>query len=130
EPPIEFLDRLEYLGVTEVRVVQGRGLRAEFAEQSRRRIREPAVCQRLVVKKRSWIGRGQRDLNRVRVDLSGEPDRLFDGFLGLAWKAEDECAVDGDSEFVAILCEPPGYVDPHALLDIVQDLLITRLVAD
>ena len=33
-------------------------------------------------------------------------------------------------ELVAVLGEAPRDVDPHALLDVVQDLLVARLVAD
>ena len=35
-----------------------------------------------------------------------------------------------DAELVAILGEPLGDIDPHALLDVVQDLLVAALVAD
>src|SRR5262245_12133455 len=113
-----------------MRVVQGGSLRTKITQQFWRLIHQPAVLQRLLVKKRAWIWRGQRDLDRMRVDLSGKADRLFDGFLCLAWKAENECAVDSDAELVAILGEPPGYIYSHALLDIMQDLLIAGLVSN
>ena len=45
-------------------------------------------------------------------------------------RPEDEGAVDGDPELVAILGEALGDVDQHALLDVVQDLLVAGLVAD
>src|SRR5215471_3316651 len=102
-----------------MRVVQSCGLCAQLAEQSRRLIQEPVVRQRLLVKKRARIWCGQRDLDRVRVNFGREADRLLDGFSGLAWQAEDECAVDDDAKFVAIFGEPPGYIYPHPLLDIV-----------
>ena len=50
--------------------------------------------------------------------------------LRLARQAEDEGAVDGDAELVAILGEALGDLDAHALLDVVQDLLIAGFVAD
>ena len=50
--------------------------------------------------------------------------------LRLAGQAEDEGAVDLDAELVAVLGELLGDLDPHALLDVVQDLLVAALVAD
>jgi hypothetical protein len=38
--------------------------------------------------------------------------------------------VDLDAEFVTILGEALGHLDPHAFLDVVQDLLVAGLVAD
>src|SRR6266404_8075411 len=130
ESPIEVVDRLEDFGVTQMRVAQRRSLRAEVAQQSRLFIDEPAVCQRLLVKESARIGRGERDLDRVRVDLGGEADGFLDGFLGLAGQAEDEGAVDDNTELVAILGKPLRDVDAHALLDVVEDLLITGFVPD
>ena len=40
---------------------------------------QPAVLHRLPVQLGPRIGRRDRDLDRVRVDLAGEPDRLLDG---------------------------------------------------
>ena len=62
--------------------------------------------------------------------LRGEVDGLLDRLLGLAGQAEDEGAVDLDAELVAILGELLGDLDAHALLDVVQDLLVAALVAD
>ena len=50
--------------------------------------------------------------------------------LALAGQPEDEGAVDGDAELVAVLGEAPRHVDAHALPDVVQDLLIAAFVAD
>ena len=50
--------------------------------------------------------------------------------LGFARQAQNEGAVDDDAELVAVLGEAARHVDPHALLDVVQDLLIAGLVAD
>ena len=68
---------------------------------------EPAVLHRLLVEERAGIRRGQRHLDGVRVDLLGEADRLLDRLLRLARQAQDEGAVDGDAELVAILGEAP-----------------------
>ena len=45
-------------------------------------------------------------------------------------RPEDEGAVDLDAELVAVLGEALRHVDQHALLDVVQDLLVAGLVAD
>ncbi len=50
--------------------------------------------------------------------------------LRLARQPEDEGAVNLDAEFVAVLGEALGHVDQHALLDVVQDLLVAGFVAD
>ena len=49
---------------------------------------------------------------------------------GLARQPEDEGAVDHDAELVAVLGEASRDVDAHALLDVVQDLLVAGFVAD
>ena len=38
--------------------------------------------------------------------------------------------MDGDAELAAVAAEFLGDLDPHALLDVVQDLLVARFVAD
>src|SRR5207248_5961458 len=72
----------------------------------------------------------QRHLDRVRIDFGGEADRLLDRFFGLTRESEDERAVNGDAEVVTVLGEAAGELDPHALLDVVQNLLIAGFVAD
>src|SRR5271157_4130395 len=67
------------------------------------------------------------------IGLPGETKETVEEtirFLGLAGEADDECAVDDDPEVVAITSEAPRHIHAHPLLDIVQDLLIARLVAD
>src|SRR5262249_48892283 len=63
-------------------------------------------------------------------DIRGELDRFLDRLLGLARKSENESTVDRDAELVAILREAARNVDPHALLDVVEDLLVAGFVAD
>ena len=130
EAPVEGLDAVEDLGVRQMRVVQRRDLHAVLVDQLGMLGVEPAILDRLLVQERAGIGRGERDLQRVRVDLGGEADGLLDRLLGLAGQAEDEGAVDLDAEFVAVLGELLRDLDPHALLDVVQDLLVAALVAD
>ena len=130
EALVEGLHRVEDLGVAEMRIVQRRDLDAVLVDQFGVRGVEPAVLHRLVVEEGAGIGRGQRHLDGVRVDPWRPADRLGDRLAGLARQAEDEGAVDGDAELVAVLGELLGDLDAHALLDVVQDLLVAGLVAD
>ncbi len=91
---------------------------------------EPLVLDGLLIEERAGVGRGERHLDRVRVDLHRVADRLLDRLLGLARQPEDERAVDDDAELVAVAREAARDVDEHALLDVVQDLLVAALVAD
>src|SRR5205085_1488893 len=130
EAPIELLYRLEDLGVPEVWVMQRSDLHAALVDQVGVALVEPAILKGLPVEIGAGIGRGERHLDRVRVDVGGELDRLLDRLLRLARQAQNERAVNRDAELVAVLCETPRDIDPHALLDVVQDLLIAGFVAD
>src|SRR5215813_14121733 len=130
EALVEVVHRPEDLGVAEVRIIERGDLRAALGQKLHLLVDQPAVLHRLPVEERARIGRGERNLDGVRVDFGGEPDRLLDRLLGLAGQAENEGAVDDDAELVTVLGEAPGHVDAHALLDVVQDLLIAGLVTD
>src|SRR6185295_9723558 len=91
---------------------------------------EPALAQSLIVEERTGIWGRERNLYGVRIDLGGKSDRLLDRLPGFAGQAEDERPVHGDPEIATILAEPPRDVDQHSLLDVVQNLLIARLVTD
>src|SRR5689334_22812803 len=130
EAAVEVLHRVEDLAVAETRIVQRRDLHAALVDQLGVLGVEPAVLHRLLVQERARIRRGERDLDGVWVDLGGEADRLLDRLLRFPGEPQDEGAVDRDAELVAILGEALGHVDQHALLDVVQDLLVARLVAD
>src|ERR1022692_1138063 len=80
---------------------------------------EPAILDRLLVQRRTRIGCGQRYLYRVRIDLFGEFDRLFDRFGRLARQAQNERAVNQNSELAAVFAESPRNVGAQALLDVV-----------
>ena len=67
---VEVLDRVEDLGVAEMRIVQRRDLHAVVVDQLGVVVVEPAVLHRLLVEERARIGRGERDLDGVRVDLA------------------------------------------------------------
>ena len=127
---VERLDRIEDLGMAEMRVGERRDLRAEIGDQLLVLMVQPIVLARLVIKEGARIGRRERHLDGVRVDLLGEAYRLLDRLLGLARQAENERAVDDDAEIVAILGEAASDVDPHALLDVVKNLLIAGFVPD
>ena len=127
---VELLDRVENLAVAQVRIVQRRDLDAVVVDQIGVVGVEPAVLLGLLVQERAGIRRRERNLDGVRVDLLGEADGFLNGFLGFARQAEDEGAVDLDAQLVAVLGELPRDVDQHALLDVVQDLLVAGLVAD
>src|SRR5713101_7495242 len=110
-----------------MRVVEGRDLDAVVGDEALRL--EPTVLDGLLVELRSWVRRRERDLDRMRIDLAGEADRVLNGFLRLPGKPDDERSVNGDSELVAVLREAARHIHAGALPDVVQDLLTTRLVA-
>ena len=90
EPSIKRIDAVENLGVAEMRIRQGRDLRAKLGQQFLILVMQPIVLARLVVQEGAWIGCSERHLDRVWVDLLGEADGLLDGLLGLAGQSEDE----------------------------------------
>src|SRR5438552_16267758 len=80
---------------------------------------EPALLEGLSVHRRARVGRGDRHLDRVRIELAGEADRLRDRLVRLAGKREDERAADPDAERPGVPGELPPYVEadplPHAV---------------
>src|SRR5690349_20493193 len=128
EAAVELIHRAEDLRPREVRV-------ADHAHQHPRAVHqlrglEPAVALRLLVEGGARVGRGERDLDGVAVDLGREADGLRDGLARLAGQPEDEGAVDRDAERLRVPGEPPRHVEPHPLLHVVQDRLVARLLAD
>src|SRR5665213_822508 len=91
---------------------------------------QPAVLDRLPIQGRARVRRGEGHLNRVGIDLLGKVDGFFDRLRGFAWQSEDERAMDKDAEFAAVLCETPCDVGSKSLPDVMQDLIVTRFVAD
>ena len=83
-----------------------------------------------LVEPRAGVRRRERDLQRLGVHLLGEADRLLDRLPRLAREPQDERAVDQDAELVAVAGEAPRALEADALLDVLQDLLVARLVAD
>src|SRR6266545_3823974 len=129
EAPVEGLQGRVDLGMGEVWVAERRELDAVLVHQLRVRGVEPAFLDRLTVELGPRVGSGERHLDGVGVELAGEPDRLRDRLPRLAGQAEDEAAVDGDPEVMAVIGEPPHDVEADPLLDVVQDHLVSRLVA-
>ncbi len=107
EAPVELLDRLENLGMGQVRIMQRGDLHAARIDEFGMRRVEPAVLQRIAIELGARIGSRERDLDGVRIDLGGKPDGLLDRLPGLAGKPENKGAVDGDAELMAILGKVP-----------------------
>src|SRR4029077_14305144 len=125
EAPIERLDRVEDLAVAQVRVVQWGDLHTVRIDELRVGMVKPAIFQGLAIEVRARIGRGKRHLDRMRVDLGREADRLLDRLLGLPRQAEDEGAMNGYAQLVTVLGEAARELDAHSLLDVEQDLLVS-----
>src|SRR5882724_5070077 len=127
ETPVEEIQRLEDLGPRQMRVADGALLDAVPVHQDLGL--EPAVALRLCVQRGARVGRGQRHLDGVRVDLPREPDGLRDGLARLAGQAQDEGAVNGDAEALGVPREAAGGVEPHPLLHVVENALVAGFVA-
>src|SRR5262249_42557191 len=84
EASVEGFDRVIDFAVAEVRVMQGGDLDARGVDQVRIVGVEPAVLHGLSVEGGAGIGSGDRNLNRMRIDLGREADRLLDGLAALA----------------------------------------------
>src|SRR5215472_18824154 len=124
EAPIHLVHRAIDLRPRQVRVAEGTHLQTALIDQPLHL--EPPLAPRLLVERGARIGSGQRDLNGVGIDLTGEADGLLDGLARFPGQAEDEGAVDGDAESLAVAGEAPGHVEPDPLLDVVEDLLVAR----
>src|SRR5229473_6326676 len=121
EAPVEGFDRMKDFGVAEMRVMQRRDLDARGVDQLGVAGIEPAILHGLIVEGSAGIGSGDRDLNRMRIDLGREANRLLDGLAALARQTKHESTVNRYTELVAVLGEGARDVDPHPLLDVVQD---------
>src|SRR5712691_8929194 len=128
EAPVERLHRGEDLGMGEVRVAQRASLDAPPVDELTPI--EPAMLEGLTVHHGAGVGRCDRHLDRVGLELAGEADRLLDRLARLTGKPEDERAVDPDAERPGIPREPPRDVQADPLLHAVEDPLVARLVAD
>ena len=74
----------------------------------------------------SWIGMGDRDLQRFRVHCLGIFDRFADRFAGLAGETDNEICVNLDAQLVAVFGELQRALRRNPFFDIFQDLFITR----
>jgi hypothetical protein len=82
------------------------------------------------MKDRSRIGRRERHLDGVRIDLLRISDRLLNRFVSLAGKPENERAVNLDAELAAIVTEAACHIRAQPLFDIHEDLVVAGFVAD
>src|SRR5207249_7995579 len=81
EASVERLHGVEDLGMGEVRVAQRAPLNAPPVDELA--AVEPALLEGLSVHRRARVGRGDRHLDRVRIELAGEADRLRDRLVRL-----------------------------------------------
>src|SRR5437870_3494374 len=119
EASVERLHGVEDLGMGEVRVAQRAPLNAPPVDELA--AVEPALLEGLSVHRRARVGRGDRHLDRVRIELAGEADRLRDRLVRLAGKPEDERAVDPDAERLGVPGELPRDVQADPLLHVVEE---------
>src|SRR5690349_21324740 len=112
-----------------MRVMQGRYLHAVVIDQFGTLI-QPAILLRLAVQKSPGIRRRQRDLDRMRIDLLREIQRLLNRLLRFARKTKNESAVNDNAKIVAIPGELLRDLDPHPFLDVIQNLLIAGFISD
>src|SRR5437870_12606313 len=68
---------------------------------------EPAMLEGLTVHHAARVGRCDRHLDRVRLELAGEADRLIGRHARLAGKPEDQRAVGPRPNRSTIPPEPP-----------------------
>jgi len=54
------------------------------------------------------VGRCQRNLDGVRIDIDGVLNGLFDGFASLARETQNKRAMNNDAEFAAVAGESPA----------------------
>src|SRR5262249_9802835 len=103
ETAVHLVPRAGDLRARQGRVAHGAHLETALVDQPLRL--EPSFAERLFVERRPRIGCGERDLDGVGIDLAGEADGLLDAFARLAGQAEDERAVQGDAERLAVARE-------------------------
>ena len=70
-----------------------------------------------------------RNLDGLAIQRLGKVDGVADRLLGLARQAEDEVAVDGQAQVVAVLGEGARALHGGALLDVLENLRIAGLEA-
>src|SRR6516162_7465920 len=128
EAAIKALHRTVDLIVAQARILDGALLVTRLVEQ--RIDRQVTVPGYVFEQLGAGIRRSQRDLDRFTVHLARKPHRFLDGVLALARQAEDKGAVHEDAYFMAIAGEAARALKPDAFLDILQDLRVTRFVAD
>src|ERR1700688_1916897 len=87
-----------------------------------------SVFHRVVIKLSARIRVRHRNLDGLYIEFLGECDGVVDGLVRLARQTQNEVSVDNEPQLVAVLSELSSAFDRSALLDIFQDLLVSRLV--
>src|ERR1700732_1087196 len=67
---------------------------------------------------------GERDLDGFRIELLGKINSLLNGFARFTGQADNEVAVNANTDFAAVLHEGAGHFYRRALLDVLQNLRI------
>src|SRR5438067_11107567 len=112
-----------------MRIMQRRDLYAVVIDQFGAVIK-PAILFCLPVKEGAGIWRREGYLYRMRIDFLREIQRFADGFFAFARQSENKGAVNHNPKIVAVFGELARNLNPHALLDVVKDLLIAGLIAN
>jgi hypothetical protein len=71
-----------------------------------------------------------RDLNRLAIEVFRKLDGVAYRFSSLTGEAEDEVAMDDEAEVVAIARKAQRTLHGGTLLDVLEDLRVTRFVSD
>ncbi len=110
-----------------MRIAERRQLHALLVDQLCMARFEPAIVDRLPVQRGAGVGRGQRHLDGVRIDLLGELDGLLDR-LAASRPASPRMKVPWIKmpSLRQSFGEAPRDVGTQALLDVVQDLVVAR----
>src|SRR4029078_8717347 len=129
ETPVELRDGLEDLLMGKARIPQCAPLHAGIPDQPATILAQPAILCGLTMQEGARICGRQRDLNGVRIHFLSKFDRLLNCLFSLAGQANYESPMNGDAELMAVLGELPRMVEPHALLDIDENVAVAGLVA-
>src|SRR5690349_4550805 len=86
--------------------------------------RDEPVLLNVVVKFSARERVPQRDLDGLYIQFFRKIYALADGLSCFARQADDEVAVNGEAQLLAVSSEAASHVDGGALLDVFQDLLI------
>src|SRR6266699_6124060 len=78
----------------------------------------------------SRIGVSHRYLNGLDVEFLRERNRILYGLAGFSRESQDKVTMNYQPEFVSIFCKLASALNRGSLLDVFQNLLVARFVAD